>query len=105
MSKRKINEDPPNIDDNRVLPHIRPYREKIGDYAVTCKCGYFATAVEQPTTENCFVFSSQSHASGCKIRSWAWCVSCRTKFTKTNLVTHLKSSKHRVNAEMLRSDK
>jgi hypothetical protein len=100
MSKRKINDDEPSIDDNRVLPHIKPYREKLGDKAVTCKCGYFATTA-QPTTENCFVFSSHSHASGCSKRGWAWCVSCQTKFTKTNLVNHQKSKKHKMNAENL----
>ena len=66
MSKRKINDDQPNIDDNQVLPHIKPYRERIGDYAVTCKCGSFA-ATAHPTTEigyssmECFVFSCQNH--------------------------------------------
>jgi hypothetical protein len=102
MSKRKINDDQPNIDDNRVLPHIKPYREKLGDESVTCKCGSFASTA-QPTTEigyssmECFVFSCQNH--GCKNRAWAWCVSCQTKFTKTNLVNHQRSKKHKMNAE------
>jgi hypothetical protein len=107
MSKRKINDDEPNIDDNRVLPHIKPYREKLGDEAVKCFCGYYGITVERPTTEigysamECFVFNSQRHASGCKNRGWAWCVSCQTKFTKTNLVNHHRSKKHKMNAENL----
>jgi len=107
MSKRKINDDEPNIDDNRVLPHIKPYREKLGDVAVKCFCGYYGITVEQPTKEigystmECFVFNSQRHATGCKNRGWAWCVTCGTKLTKTNLAKHQRSARHQMNAGKL----
>jgi hypothetical protein len=80
---------------------MKVWKEKFGKAVLVCsRCKNLATggyeSIEAGYTEmECVVFSCHNH--GCGNRNWAWCSTCKERFSKGNVASHVTTRKHKSN--------
>ena len=97
-----MNNEAANIDSSSELPpHMKVWKEKFGKAVLVCsRCKNLATggyeSIEAGYTEmECVVFSCHNH--GCGNQNWAWCSTCKERFSRGNVASHVTTQKHKSN--------
>jgi hypothetical protein len=97
-----MDNDVGNIDvSDELPPYLEVYRKQFGNDALVCPdcrkyaTGGYGTVAKGYKEMECVIF--QCHNHGCPNKGWAWCSTCKEKFNRPNVNSHVRTHKHRSN--------